>query len=77
MLLETEADEIMLQLPQTLFTDHELTLKAVDVWREYFDAPRERTMERIDAGVPRPKSSQASLNCASHIQMVWILFQTE
>ena len=57
MLLDTELDETVLQLPQTVFSDHEITRRAVDVWLKYFNPPRARplTTQRIDAGVPKMK----------------------
>ena len=53
MLLETESDEMVLQMPQNVFTDHEVTKKATEIWCKYFNAPRARTSQRIDAGVPK------------------------
>lgn len=60
MLLETELDEAILQLDQTLFSDIELTSKAQQIWMQYFNPPRSRTEERIDAGCPKQQQATNS-----------------
>ncbi|CAE7707229.1 unnamed protein product [Symbiodinium sp. CCMP2592] len=66
MLLDTELDETVLQLPQTVFSDHEITRRAVDVWLKYFNPPRARptTTQRIDAGVPKMKGVKVGAETA-------------
>ena len=64
MLLETELDEAILQLEQTLFTDLQLTQKAQQIWLKYFKPPRSRAEERIDAGCPKGERSEAKSEVA-------------
>ena len=64
MLLETELDEAILQLEQTLFTDLQLTQKAQQVWLKYFNPPRSRVEERIDVGCPKGQKSEANSEAA-------------
>lgn len=64
MLLETELDEAILQLEQTLFTDLQLTQKAQQVWLKYFNPPRSRVEEHIDVGCPKGQKSEAKSEAA-------------